>query len=76
MKIHKTNYSLTSNNFYAWVLVWERRINDKNSPPQQKPAAPTAETPLLFTASITGFASSNPLSFRKNYRASDTISEY
>ena len=32
------------------------------SPPQQKPAAPIADMPLLFKASITAFASSNPLS--------------
>lgn len=35
----------------------------RSSPPQQKPAAPIAETPLLFKASITGFASSNPFSY-------------
>ena len=35
-----------------------------NSPPQQKPAAPIAETPLLFRASRIGFASSNALSYQ------------
>ncbi len=68
--------SLTSNGFCTRVLVWEWRINQKYSPPQQKPAAPTAETPLLFTASITGFASSNPLSYWNNDTVSETTSAY
>lgn len=54
--------------------VKQRRTNRENSPPQQNPAAPTAEAPLFFTASITDFATSNALSYRNNYRASDTIS--
>lgn len=35
-----------------------------NLPPQQNPAAPIAEIPLLFRSSITGFDSSNPLSYQ------------
>ena len=49
----------------------KEELIEKNSPPQQKLAAPTEEAPLLFKVSIIGFASSNPLSYRNNY---DTIS--
>lgn len=31
--------------------------SDRSSPPQQKPAAPMADTPLLFKAAITDLAS-------------------
>lgn len=37
----------------------------KNLPPQQKPAAPIAEIPLLFKSAITDFASLYPLSYKK-----------
>lgn len=40
----------------------EHQIGGRHSPPQQKPAAPIAVTPLLFKASITGFATSIPFS--------------
>ena len=51
----------------------KEELIEKNSPPQQKPAAPTEEAPLLFKVSIIGFASSNPLSYGNNNWASDTI---
>ena len=35
------------------------------SPPQQNPAAPIADTPLLSRAATTCLASSNPLSYQK-----------
>ena len=38
------------------------KLKSNHLPPQQKPAAPMAENPLLFKASITGLASSNPFS--------------
>ena len=38
------------------------KLKVNHLPPQQKPAAPMAETPLLFRAVITGLASSYPLS--------------
>jgi len=36
----------------------DRMKISRNSPPQQKEAAPIDKTPLCFKASITGFASS------------------
>ena len=67
----------SSNKMLYKVTKKERKeeLIEKNSPPQQKPAAPTEEAPLLFKVSIIGFASSNPLSYRNNNWASDTISE-
>ena len=53
-------------------LLYERlktaaiSINIKDAlPPQQNPATPIVETPLLFRAAITAIASSHPLSFKK-----------
>jgi hypothetical protein len=43
-----------------WQLV---RHELKGLPPQQKPAAPIAETPWLFRAASTGLASSYPFSY-------------
>ena len=45
-----------------------------NSPPQQKPTAPIAETPLFFKASITGFASSIVLSWQYKNKSSEAKS--
>ena len=42
----------------------DEMTGEVNSPPQQKPTAPIAETPLLFKASITTLTSSNPLSYK------------
>jgi hypothetical protein len=55
-----------------YIYIYRERERAKNSPPQQKPAAPIAEIPWLFTASITAFASSNPLSYSNNFRAPNT----
>ena len=47
----------------------EHQFSESHSPPQQKPATPTAEKPLLFKASITGFAASKPSSYKFNMHA-------
>ena len=43
-----------------------------NLPPQQKPAAPTAENPLCFKSLISGFASSNAFSYKTEQKTSDS----
>lgn len=42
-----------------------KKESKSRSPPQQKPAAPTADTPFFFKAAITGLASSYPLSYKE-----------
>ena len=60
--------------FKNWKLLFENTnqtlpkflvkvgLKANHLPPQQKPAAPMAETPLLLRAAITALASSFPLS--------------
>lgn len=45
----------------------------KDSPPQQKPTAPIAETPLLFKASSNGFAASDALIYQYTNEFSSEI---
>ena len=52
------------------------KLKANHLPPQQKPPAPMAETPLLFKAAITALASSYPLSYKENlFKLSYKLSE-
>jgi len=44
----------------------EHQFSENHSPPQQKPAIPTAETPFLLKASMIGFASSEGFPYKFN----------
>lgn len=40
------------------------KASKRSSPPQQNPATPMADAPLVLKAAITGLASSYPLSYK------------
>jgi len=60
--------------FQRWPEIAKLQIGEEikntdsesHSPPQQKPATPTAETPFLFKAWIIGFASSELFPYKFN----------
>lgn len=58
----------TLKNLQKMRKLFKKMKKKKILPPQQKPAAPIADTPLLLRASMTGFVSSKPLSYKKSNR--------